>query len=86
MNEVTIRKIKVKEKDAKKLNKRGIVIGAINDKDKIVFYKTDKRLSISEDEPIEFKLSPEGSTYFSDELSNSDYMLVASIIAKCVRG
>ena len=40
MNEATIRRVKVKEKYAKKLNKRGIVIGAINDKDKIVAYKS----------------------------------------------
>jgi len=82
MNEATIRKVKVKEKYAKKLNKRGIVIGAINDKDKIVAYKSDKRLIISKADPIDFIFSPEGNTYFSNELSSSDYMLAVSIMAK----
>ena len=86
MNEAIIKRVKVKEKYAKKLNKRGIVIGAINDKDKIVFYETDKRLSISKDEAIEFTFSPKGSTYFSDELSNKDYMLAVFIMAKYARG
>ena len=86
MNEATIKRVKLKEKHAKKLNKRGIVIGAINDKDKIVFYKTDKRLSISKDEPVEFNFAIDGNTYFAKELSSKDYMLVSSIIAQYARG
>ena len=86
MNKATVTRVKLKEKYAKKLNKRGIVIGAINDKDKVVFYKSDKTLELSQDEPVDFNFAIDGNTYFSKELSGRDYLFVSSIIAKYAKG
>jgi len=83
---IKITEVKLKPKHKSKLDKKQIVIGAINDKDKIVFYKSDKTLELSQDDPIEFDFDIDGNTYFSKELSSRDYLLVSSIIAKYARG